>query len=61
MPGNGVVHLPRTTGVRYAWVRLVELARTTVVVEANPEPGYAIAPGATHRWSKVYPGVCGRP
>lgn len=61
VPGKGVVQLPHTTGVRYAWVRLVELARTTVVVEANPEPGYAIAPGATHRWTKEYHGVCGRP
>lgn len=61
VPGNGVVHLPRTTGVRYAWVRLVGPTSTTVVVEANPEPGYVFAAGAIHLWAKNYPGVCGRP
>lgn len=60
VPGNGIVHLPRTTGVSYEWDRRIGLITTTVVVDATPEPGYAFAPGTTSRWTRDYPGICGR-
>ncbi|WP_286966576.1 MULTISPECIES: hypothetical protein [Arsenicicoccus] len=59
VPGNGIVHLPRTTGVSYEWDRRIGLITTTVVVDATPEPGYAFAPGTTSRWTRDYPGTCG--
>lgn len=60
VPGNGIVHLPRTTGVSYEWDRRIGLITTTVVVDATPEPGYAFAPGTTSRWTRDYAGICGR-
>lgn len=60
VPGNGIVHLPRTSGVGYEWDRRIGLITTTVVVDATPEPGYAFAPGTTSRWTRDYAGICGR-